>query len=211
MQNNVDINIEFSHIYADEDFSEEHMESIKKLKIYLKNFESHNKTFTTSILIDDFNVSSLKLDEGKFLAKVRSFGVPIDFIAYESKFYGIADEIIKLLPQDKIKTEYFNSIKKEVLVLDNNGKKTGLREKMVCSQRHTCAILSSAWILCRLGCFGFPKGSIKVLSGKNIIAKELLIILPKRYKVSEDKASEIISLTKFSHVLPSIKYDYYDL
>lgn len=203
------INIEFSHIYADEDFSAEHVESIKLLKKIIKSKKLKNSNITTSVLIDDFNAASLILDEEKFLEQVRSFGVPVDFVAYESKFCDVADQIIRLLPQDKLKIEYFNSVKKEVLILENDGKKVGLKEKFYTHQRHTCAMLSSAWILCRLGCFEFSKGSVRGLGGLAFKADELLMILPEKYRKSEEKANEIIGLTKYASVLKNIKYDYY--
>jgi hypothetical protein len=201
-----DFHIEFSHIYADEEFGEEQISGILKLKEVIENLKAEGKTFITSILIDDFNPVQLKLDEDIFLSKVRSYGVPIDFVAYESKFCPVANKIIKTLPNSNLIFEYFNSSNKEILVLNSNGKKIGLRERRSMKQKHTCAILSSAWTLCRLGCYNFPKGSLKKLSNKSYQAKEILTILPKKYMKSEDKVIEIIQSAKFSKLLTKVHY-----
>ena len=191
----VDYNIEFAHIYTDEEFSQEQIDSINTLKTTIKKIEAEGKTYVTSILIDNFNPTEQTLDEEAFLNKIRSYGVPVDCVAYEAGFQSMADKLIQLLPKENLKFEYFNKKTKEVLILERNGLKIGLQENYIDRHRHTCAILSASWTLCRLGCFPFPENSMKNLTNKNLNAREIITILPDKYKTSEDKVMEIITST----------------
>src|SRR3989344_3794911 len=123
-----DYNIEFSHIYADEKFGSEQIHSIEILKEVLQKLKRRNKTFVTCILIDEFNPSVSCLDDKKLLGQVRKYGIPVDFIGFESKIGMISDRLIKELPKSKLKLEYFHRPQKEVLLLQKGDKQIGLRE-----------------------------------------------------------------------------------
>lgn len=205
----VDYNVEFAHIYANEKFGSEQIHSIEILKEVLQKLKKENKTFVTCILIDEFNPSVSYLDDKRFLKEVKKFGVPVDFIGYESKVVTIGDKLLKELPKSKLKLEHFHNPQKDVLLLQEGGQKIGLREHYDIMYRHTCALLSAAWTLCRLGKYQIPRGSVKALARKDFKAKKVITILPEKYREGEMKVLEIIGSTKFKARVSDIEYRFF--
>lgn len=209
MKNIPDYNIEFSHIYADEEFGEEQIKSIEILKDVTSKLKSKGKNFVTCVMIDDFNPVIFKLDDKKVIDKVKSYNAPFDFFAYESKFGGISDKLLKEIPSSKLKLEYFHGSQKEVLFLNKESGKISLKEQYGFAYKHTCALLAAAWTLCRLGAYNLPSGSVKSLENKDFVAKKLITILPKKYEEGEKKVLEIIKSTKFKDFADNIEYIFF--
>lgn len=201
-----DVNIEFAHIYSDEQLSDEQLKSTELLKQITQNLEKENQIITTSILIDEFNVNSFSLCEKKM---VEQLYVSVDFIGYESRFAQIADLLIKELPTSLLRLEYFNHSQREVLLFSNQANRVGLLEVRNKSNRHTCAILSAAWTLCRLGVFNIPSGAINRISNKPIYAKKVICILHEKYRRVEEKALALIGATRFSECINQIQHFYF--
>ena len=86
--NKPDYNIEFAHIYADEEFGEEQAKSIDIVKTVISNLKKSNKSFVTSVLIDEFHPVVFKLNENEMVEEFRKYDVEVDFIGYESKLGG---------------------------------------------------------------------------------------------------------------------------
>ena len=193
----LDYNIEFAHIYADEEFGKEQIKSIEILKKIIDKLQKQNKSFVVSLLIDEFHPVVFNLNEEKIIQEFKKHGVDVDFIGYESKLGSVSDQLIKEIPLSEIKMEHFHKPEKEVLVLEEGNSKTGLREEFKFMYRHTCAMLSATWSLCRLGIYKIPEDAIHNITGKAFEANKLITILPSKYKPVEDKVIEIIKATKF--------------
>ena len=204
-----DYNIEFSHIYSDETFGDEQLRSMQILKKVVSNMEKENKTFVVSILIDEFHPTTFILDEEKIVSKFKKYGITVDFVGYESKFGGVADKVIKNIPKSLLKFELFDKSQKEVLLLRKNKLKIGLKEKSKFGVKHTCALLSASWTLCRLGAFRVPLGSVRNFTGKSFDAKKTITILPEKYRSVECNVINILNFSKFRSLAKNTKYHFF--
>lgn len=191
----MDYNIEFAHIYADEAFGSEQEKSINALKEVIS--ELNGKSFVTCVLIDEFSPEEIKLDFDGYINEVKS-RVVVDFLAYESKLSEISDKLIKELPN--LKTEMFDD--KEVLLLIKDDMKIGLKS----NDKPTCALLIAAWTLCRFGIYQVP--DLKNLTGKEFKADNLITILPKKYRESENKVLEILKSSRYRELVDKIQYKF---
>lgn len=206
-----DYNIEFAHIYADEQFDTEQIKSGEILKEVITRLERKNKTFVVSVLIDEFHPVMFKLNEGEMVDELKKHGISVDFIGYESKLGVVADDLINFLPQSMLKLEHFSKSEKEALVLQNHNGKIGLKEEFEFTYRHTCALLSASWSMCRLGILKIPPDAVRNLSGKTFEAKNLITILPEKYRSVEDKVVGIVRSTKFNDVILNMKYEFFKI
>ena len=198
-----DYNIEFSHLYADEEFGQNQAKGIKKLKEIKSNLKQRNKTFIQGVLIDDYHSINSKIDINSIKKKIKDYGIEIDFLGFEKGLTKIADEFISKIPKEKIKFELFAKSKKEVLMF--KGKKDiGLKEKEAFEERHTCVVLSAIWLLSRLGVFKLSEGQLKKFNNKEFIAEEVITILPEKYRYVEGKAIELINTTEYAYLIPKI-------
>ena len=142
-----------------------------------------------------------------FINQLEALGTTIDVVAYESHFIRIADQLITEIPREKLRFEHFHE--REVVILKNNERSIGLKEFSFTTQKHTCAILSAAWTLCRLGAYEFPSGSITPRTNKKISAHNIVTILPKKYEATENKMKEIIASTRFAPLLERVEHVYF--
>jgi hypothetical protein len=197
-----DYNIEFAHIYADKKFGEEQQKSIEILKKTLKKLK--NNSIVTCILIDEISPEKNSLNFEMFKQKILSFNVPLDYVAYESTLSTVAEWIMGQIPAAHLKTEKFG--KKEVILLVNHNVKIGLKEK---SGKYSCSLLIAAWILCRLGLCKSNTPVMDKLSQKPFEAKELITILPEKYRKTEHKVWEILKISNFKDSLDKLEYIFF--
>ncbi len=197
-----DFNIEFAHIYADQEFGKEQVNSISKLKIIEKELEENKKSFVAGVLIDDYSPIVCTLDENDFLEKIKKSGVSPDFIAHESELSGIADSVISSIPENLLETQKFQD--KEVLLLIKDGKRIGLKDG---SGKHTCSVLIAAWTLVRFG--RYELDSMKKFSSKEFKANQLITILPTKYEETEQKVIDILEVTKYQDLIKNIRYEFF--
>jgi hypothetical protein len=168
-------NIEFAHIYINENFSDEHSQASKIAKEIAEKIKKGGGSCVLAVLIDDYNPSDSILDVKNFLNKLSMFGAKPDYVVNESKLIAYRDTLLSGM-SGKIKEQYFRYI-------TNRGK---------CP----CSFLIAIWHLLRLG-FLDPNLIIKNLEDKPFISQKIITILPQRYADIENKALEIIKSTKF--------------
>lgn len=205
----VDYNLEFAHIYADEQFGPEQAKGLVRANEVMARLSAAGKTFVTSVLIDEFNPINNTLDEHEFIERLKVNNTPIDFIGYESRFTAIADLVIRELPTSMLTLKNFNHPDRSVLMLQDGPLKIGLEEKKP-KLKHTCAILSAAWTLCRLGVYQLPEGGVKVLNSKQkFVARKTITILPEKYRSNEDRVLEIIKNLPHRERLLDIEYEFF--
>lgn len=207
----LEYNIEFAHIYADEEFGEEQIKSIEILKNVIARLKKERQTFVISVFIDEFHPVIFKLDERKMIAEFKKHGIEVDFVGYESKLGDISNQLIQELPKSMLKLEHFHKPEKEVLIFEEDNKKIGLKEEFKFAYRHTCALLSASWSLCRLGIYKIPSEAINNLNKKTFEAKRIITILPEKYRPVEDKVLEIITATRFKKSIENIQYEFFKL
>lgn len=204
-----DYNLEFAHIYADEQFGPEQAKGMACANEVMTRLSAAGKTFVTSVLIDEFNPATNILDENDFVVKFKVNNTPVDFIGYESRFTVVADTIIRELPTSMLTLKHFNHPDRSVLMLQDGPLKIGLEEKKP-NLKHTCAILSAAWTLCRLGVYPMPEGGLKILNPRQkFVARKTITILPEKYRSGEERVLEIIKNLPYADRLPDIEYEFF--
>lgn len=204
-QHHVNTNIEFAHIYAGHDFGSEQIQSLGLLKNITNKLEKQKITVQTSILVDDTN--QLLFDEQILLQKLSTCEIVPNGIFYESTFDSVANQIIQMLPQANVKKIFVKKDSKNIVVYRGEHGQIGLKQEKDGVTKYTCALLSSAWTLCRLGCFAFPKTSdtFKQYS----VSDNIITILPKKYRANEEKVAELIKATEFRDQLKRVQYEFF--
>ncbi len=214
----VDYNIEFAHIYSDQpELTDEQIKSAEVTKKLIKKITDENKTFVLTLLVDEYHPKFHKLNFNRFLEKLCSFGVPPTYIAYESKLISAAKLLMKSIPQDMKKTTKFHPTitvnEKITYLVDKTGKKIKLRTKgsIVHFSRYTCAILSTAWVLLRLGVIQ-AKNAVE-LTGmtkpKPFAAKNIINVLPKKYEGVEIANKNIVLASQYKQFAKNMYSEYF--
>ena len=185
----VDYNIEYAHIYADEVFGQEHIESLNVLELILRIIRNDNKNHNLNLLIDEYHPEDNSLDVDDFLNKLKYRGYHPHFLYLESDLHKDVDLFLDNLTSEKHKNEYYK-------YLDKHGKSP-------------CSYLVAVWYLKRLG--ALPAGNFKKLTDEEIYfpGHKVINILDKKYKKGEDRALELIKNSKFAEYLDNIIYYYY--
>lgn len=168
-----------------------------------------DQTFVCTILIDDFHATSANLTKEDLTQECHSQGINLDFIAYESKLTTIADQLIREVPRRLLKMEYLSNTEEEILILENGNARIGLGKHTQHKFRHTCALLSASWLLCRLGAYQIPSRALKRFGSGLFEARKALTILPDKYRKVESKALEIIRSTRFKDNITNIEYHFF--
>lgn len=207
--NKVDFNIEFAHIYADQEFGKEQLKSIEITRKIISDLESKNKTYCCTILIDDYHPAFSKLDVKKLISKIGSAGVNLDYVGFESNMVGEANILLEIIPKNMKKVEKFHHPQKDVVCLVEKEKLIGLEEEYDFCNRHSCALLSATWSLLRLGLLDNSGINLMKITEKSFTANNLITILPKRFEEVEKKVLEIIRTTKYREIEKNISYEFF--
>lgn len=184
----VDYSIEYAHVYSNESFNGEHMESIKVLEKVLEIIKNENKTYNLNLLIDEYHPDGNGLDIPDFINTLKSQNYLPDFVYLESKLH---DDI-------KILLDSFTN-KKHLKTYNYYYRKSG---------KSPCSFLIASWYLKRLG--AIPINGVDIINNKKpFIGMKVVNILDKKYQKSENKALELIRCSRFSEYLHQIIYYYY--
>lgn len=179
MPQKTDYNIEFAHIYVNENIASEHYQAIKITKEKILDLKQKEKNCVLTVLIDDYNPSDSILDIEGFLKELEILGTKPDYVVDESKLTFYKDQILSEM-NGKLKKQYLRYI---------NGR-----------GKCPCSFLIAIWHLVRLGFFD-AEPIIGHSVEKPFAAKKIITILPQRYAGIEKKALEIIESTKFKDLV----------
>lgn len=185
----VDYNIEYAHIYSDEVFNQEHIESLNVLELILRILKNDNKIYNLNLLIDEYHPDIKALDVDDFLSKLKFRGYYPDYLHLESDLHADVGNLLANLTNEKHIRDYERYFQK-------NGKSP-------------CSYLVAVWYLKRLGVL--PINKIKKLTDDNkpFHGHKIINILDKKYKANEDKALDLIQNSRYSQYLDNIIYYYY--
>jgi hypothetical protein len=184
----VDYNIEFAHIYTNENFCEEHLKAARIAQKKIDDFRLKNITYVTTILIDNYNSTDRILDIDKFIKKLEKIGVKSDFVVFEADLANYKDKCLELM-NGKIKKQYHKYIET--------------------NEKCPCSFLVSIWHLARLGIFQMRLFVNKPQTKTPFIGKRTLTILPERYRSIEKKALDIIKSTKYLKEVEKMEYIFF--
>lgn len=177
-----DLSVEYAHIYTNSDISEEQRFSLEILSKTKNELKKKDKSFSFVVLVDDYSFPDPTFDYASFVTWLSKEGYKPDFIFRESQLIPVCDEVIRNVKDEKIKNQLVEYIK---------------------TKKYPCSLFIAAWYLVRLGNIKHP------LFKDEIIAKEILNILPESFKPFEEKALEIIANTSFAGQERKIKYEYF--
>lgn len=180
----VDYNIEYAHIYSDQDFGEEQVESIKIAKEIIALLNKLNKSYVLSVLIDEYHPIKPKNNIYDFLELLDKNGLKPDYIALESKM--VKDSLI-----------VFNEIQ-------NSKLKNGYRKYLERKQKSPCSLLTAVWYLKRLGEIKISENDFIYKNKRPFAAEKLITILPQKYKETEKKALDIIISSSYNYHIRDI-------
>ena len=204
-----DVSVEFCHIYQDQSFGEEQQRSISLLKDVLQELERKQKTYVTSVLVDDFHVEKEKWELTLLLENMKSHHIMPDMIAMESQFTTVAEGIISLIPEKYKRREYFRKEKKHVMFFCDEYHKFALKDSYEQEDVHKCVILSCAWLLCKLGHYAFPANSITYRDASCVQSHEVISILDKKYEKVERQVLHLLSAIGLEKEREKINYVFY--
>ena len=179
--------VEFSHIYTNEVFSNEHSQSVVNLNSYLPKLQKYQ--YQTCILIDDYNPNEDLLDVKDFFKKLKGLDATPDYYAYEADMANYKDEMLSLIQNKKILKQYSRYI---------NDKNT-----------LPCSFMTAIWYLVRLGALS-SDGIIKSINESFIPSANLINILPERFRAVENKTIKLIDSTKYSNYVGNIDYIFFN-
>lgn len=181
----IDYNIEFCHIYADEAFGTEHEKSVTMLLKFMDELKSQDKTFVTTLMIDDYNPDVNTLNTVRLIKQISELGADCDFVVRESQLTTLAKDLLSEV-SGKVKMEYQRYISK--------------------NKKYPCSFLLSVWHLMRLG---FIHSSDLHFCGDDFCGNRTMTILPSRFKCVEEKSHKIIHSTKYQSAINKIEYRYF--
>ncbi|MCM8803621.1 MAG: hypothetical protein NC827_10030 [Candidatus Omnitrophica bacterium] len=186
-----DYNIEYSHIYTNETFGDLHKKSVVILKNLIKKLKKRERSYTLSVLIDDYTPTTHLLNIKEFLLQLKNLGAYPDYVMYESKLANLKELLLKNIMDWKTKNSCISYIKRK--------------------NKLPCSFLVAIWYLARLGRLPIePHLFLEKNSKRTFAARQIISILPKKYQsTSEVKAQKIIENSIFRNEIGKIKYIYY--
>jgi hypothetical protein len=167
-----DVNVEFGHIYLNENYSPEHYRSISLAKDF--TFDNRGLNISKSVLIDNYNAKEPVLSTSKYIKEIKEAFQEPDFVLYEDKVLPFADELLGQLKSGKLKRQYATYIAKY--------------------NHYPCSLLVASWNAARLGYIRVNEKDFLVAnkSIEEFSARVILSILPTRFGSVEKRALDII-------------------
>ena len=213
----VDYNIEFGHIFVNEKFCSRQRESSKIAKKFIEQLNKKKKTYSTTILIDDYQPSYSYLDICSFLESVKNLGIAPGYIVYESQLHSLANKLLSLINKKNIieeKVEIKVKSNKDTLLLNHrNMSSLSLKDEYFAKRNDyiETPVLIAAWYLLRLGILqkqGIVKET-KYTKKVPFVGENLLTIIPKQYKPIDTAAKKILECTKYKNCLKRMTETYF--
>lgn len=118
----VDYNIELAHIYSDQKVGDEQVISIEEGVKFINKLKEASKTYSVSLLIDNYNASSFTVSETELVNLAKKYGVSFDFVVHEAVLADLCDLLVKDIDPVALEKVEFAKSSKESLVLKHDGK-----------------------------------------------------------------------------------------
>lgn len=193
------IDIEFSHIYGNEDYGVIHTRSIELAHGVV---EKQPFPYRTTVLLDDFHGQPCRWNDHELMGKIEQDGIRPDAIIRESSLAPMALMIPNHIPELFKKKKMFRG-KEQIFFSDEDGDFGLIREG-----KPVCALLSASYLLCRLGLGKFPSRPNQY-DGTYQHALACMTILPHEYKGVEKKVCKILHSMGYGDKLKDIHYIFF--
>jgi len=177
-------NIEFFHIYGDDDITSEHTLSLQikdKLQAAIAAANDQDSSLSL-VMVDDYNAPLTKVTRDLVKNVIETAGSSVNQVVYESEFYETGINLLNFV-KPRIFKEYSKLIKKK--------------------QKLPCSLFIATFYLSRLGALENP-----VINETNL-AEKTITVIDKRYTFVELKALKLIANSQFSSKLDNIYHYLY--
>lgn len=178
----MNISVEYAHIYTHQSINDEHKLSLRALGETVSSIESEKNTAFLVVMIDDYSFPDPTFDYARFTSWLADQGRKPDLIIRESQLIPACDDVLRLLDDPKLRQEIIKYIQTK--------------------KKYPCSLFIAAWYLMRLG---YIKSA---LFPHDLVAGELINILPESFKPVEEKGIEIIKSAGFESKIKDIHYKF---
>lgn len=184
-------NIEFSHIYVDEEFGAEHLKGAEIARELSLDLATAGATSVAVILIDEYHPVTQSLIMTDFLDFLEGHHILPHFIMMEGNLRELSYQLLYSIPKSKRKD---------------------LSRYMEKKDNFPCSLLTATWYLMRLGLITASHiKPIRVNGGKvqhSFCGNKLINILPKRFQEVEERVKELLKSTPWSEALNQIEWEW---
>ena len=184
-------NIEYAHIYTDQDPGREQELSIAAT---LQAIESIPITdsYTLTVMVDEYHPAQSSLVLVDYLDFLEEKGLLPHFMVMEGDLRMLAYRVLYTLPK-KLRKEMNGWILKK--------------------DRFPCSLLTATWYIYRLN--GFGRETIPMIQtdqlNRTFFGEEIVTVLPNMYRDNEHRAMRIIEESPWAYLRPHISYKWFDL
>lgn len=189
----VDVSIECAHIYRGDPVSAEHRISAALAAEIIDREILRGSEVSAVSLIDDYHGQG-DFDETCFVGALKEHGVELTHLAYEASFEAPALTLVDWLGR-RLRRESFNQGRRSSLMFRKaDGSRFAVLDGLETgAPRPTCALLSAAWMLSRLGYLRPPEGALRPLENAPWVAERIVTVLPEKYRRVEDNVRSLVA------------------
>jgi hypothetical protein len=202
------VNIEFSHVYSSEGFTEEHAKSVDILKELSRRMNFEQCVSAHAVLVDDRTKNPV-ISLSEIVSTITSRGASIDWIALESKLEESALHFLNSFLRSFVRRTFNKKQRCFDEYCEVQGERIRLVKDADDKRKPTCALVSATWALARLGLITLPREALLQLGRQPFAGSRNITILHKKFFSVEQKALAIIGLSPFSEARSRIEYRFY--
>lgn len=172
--------IEYSHVYTHRGLGQDHAVSAALAKEQLVRLAG--RPVTTTVMVDDYSYPDPSFNYQQLWDWLAQQGLTPDLLIRESQLIPDCDVVVGLLKDGKLKRQLIDYVR---------------------TKKYPCSLFVAAWYLIRLGYITSD------IFKPNLIAGQLINILPDTFADSETKALKIIAATPFAEATQRIEHIYF--
>lgn len=183
--------IEIGHIYGGMTPGYEQAETVLIARDLIPSHARLGDEIDLCVLVDERNAGAFDVDA--YQVWIAQQGIQTAFICYEGRLRAAADALVAMLPAERLRDEHFRreGVRKRFYV--EGPHRISLGSVSEHGLDHTCALLSAAWTLCRLGILPFPEASTVEYRPRFRGYDRTISVLPLAYDAPERQAARLIA------------------
>tara|TARA_R110002153_G_scaffold189041_1_gene341864 strand:+ start:1508 stop:2152 length:645 start_codon:yes stop_codon:yes gene_type:complete len=183
-------NLEYSHIYIDEIFGQEHLQGIEILNAMIKELKDLNKSYNLISMVDDYSPRTEdKFDYDAFLNQLINAGAEPDVIIRESALLRANITLLGQMKDSKLRRNLVSYLKKK--------------------EMHPCSLFVATFYAIRLGLLSSEISCVHI-NNDFAPSESIINILPMRFKASEKNAIKILTKIYGNDIKKSIQTIYFE-
>ncbi len=191
--------IEIGHIYGGMTPGFEQAETVLVARDLIPSHARIGDEIDLCVLVDERNQGVFEIDG--YRDWIGRQGIQTAFVCYEGRLRAAADSLVSGLPQEGMRRTRFRRDGCERQFFDDGAGEISLGRIGPTGLEHTCALLSAAWTLCRLGVLPFPDGSTVAYRDRFARYDRTISVLPLTYDAPERQAARLIAAAGHERVL----------